>query len=266
MTRKTWLLASVLVIGACGGASSTGTGGAGGGGGAAGQGGTGGAGGGGGGGGGAGGGGGMGGGGGGGSTDGPPAGMRYQPLKMGATWTYDVTDPMTMTASTVTQKVEAIEDIGGMKAGTRAYRIRRDATSGYEIHWDEDKGGSVIRHREQSHDAMGVVDGEEYYLPGRLRVDETAAHTMMGAKWTESYTQTAIDKTGVATMSMKTESWTVDAADEMITVPAGTFKCLRVHRTNAATLLDKTYWFSQGVGKVKEMGGNTEQLSSYKIP
>jgi hypothetical protein len=57
------------------------------------------------------------------------------------------------------------------------------------------------------------------------------------------------------------------AVDEPVTVPAGTFNCLRVRRrASQQDGSDKTYWFAKGVGKVKEVGGQTEELTSVTIP
>jgi hypothetical protein len=66
----------------------------------------------------------------------------------------------------------------------------------------------------------------------------------------------------------KTEHWTVEATAEDVTVPAGTFTCLRLHRIgDDPTGADKRYWFAAGVGKVKEEGGGqTEVLTDVSLP
>ncbi len=59
--------------------------------------------------------------------------------------------------------------------------------------------------------------------------------------------------------------WTVVALDEVITVPAGTFSCIKIRRTRAAGNF-KEYWYAEGVGKVYEVGlGNYEELLEYTI-
>jgi hypothetical protein len=64
-----------------------------------------------------------------------------------------------------------------------------------------------------------------------------------------------------------TVTWTVEAVDEMVTVPAGTFKCLRVHSTESgAKGYDSTFWFARNVGKVKETGTEVRELLGYSIP
>jgi hypothetical protein len=53
----------------------------------------------------------------------------------------------------------------------------------------------------------------------------------------------------------------------MVTVPAGTFSCLRVHRVDSAPGgYDSTFWFARNIGKVKEGGTEVQELVGYSIP
>jgi hypothetical protein len=47
-----------------------------------------------------------------------------------------------------------------------------------------------------------------------------------------------------------------------VTVPAGTFTTLRVHRTDSGA----TAWFARGVGKVKQVSSSKVELVSFSIP
>ena len=204
-------------------------------------------------------------------TDGPPVGDggqgRYLPLAMGATWTYRVTDPVSGAVANKSSTVEAYEDIGGDKAGTMGFRVRTEKLDGRTVSWQADTGTSIVRHREQTFDLAGAMIAEEYYTPFKLRVDESPAHLMMGAAWTEAFTEKHTDMATGTTTTMKMDAWTVEAVAESVTVPAGTFSCVRLHRVGQAMgQSDKTYWFARGVGKVKETGGQTEELVSYSIP
>lgn len=200
------------------------------------------------------------------SADAPPAADRLLPLAVGNTWTYDVT-PVGMPTERKTTSVQAFEDIGGQKAGTMAYRVRTERVDGVTVSWQGDIGVAIIRHREQVFDATTALSSEQYYNPGKLRVDDSPAHTTVGAHWIDSYTELSRNATtNLVTSITKNETWTVEAAAEQITVPAGTFSCVRLHRTGTATQADKRYWFARGVGKVKEVGdGSTEELVSYTV-
>jgi len=67
--------------------------------------------------------------------------------------------------------------------------------------------------------------------------------------------------------STATVTWTVEAVNEMVTVPAGTFSCLRVHSVDAGLGgYDSTFWFARNIGKVKESGTEVRELLGYLIP
>ena len=102
--------------------------------------------------------------------------------------------------------------------------------------------------------------------PSKLRVDETPARLTAGAAWTSSYTEVEVDpNTGMAITISKDENWSVVSASESVTVPAGTFTALHLHKLTSGAA-EKDYWFVAGVGKVKETGEQTEELTAYTIP
>jgi hypothetical protein len=170
---------------------------------------------------------------------------------------------------TTQSAVEAFEDVGGAKAGTMAYRVRSTTLTGSTVNWQQDLGTAVVRQREQFLDYQGVLLTDYVFSPYRVRLDETAPHLATGASWVETHTA-AVDN--LALGSQKTGSfsvsWTVDSAAETVTVPAGTFTCLRVHRVESGySSADETFWFARGVGKVKETGSTAnEDLVSYTLP
>jgi hypothetical protein len=197
-----------------------------------------------------------------------PSADRYLPLAIGATWTYDTSD---MGAPNVvkTSTVEALEDVGDRKEGTTAYRVRTGKAGGLGdvVSWQQDKCTSVVRHREQNLDpTTDAIVTDQFYVAGKLRVDETPEHLVVGATWTTSYTEVEVDNTtGQTHTKSKDENWSVIAVDASVTTPAGTFTCLQVNKTTSG-LADKTYWFAKGVGKVQEMGEAVETLTAYSIP
>lgn len=205
-----------------------------------------------------------------GTPDGPsgdcptPTAERLLPLAVGNSWTYTVTELNKPTESKITT-VEALEDVGGIKAGTTAYRIRttKDASEGPVVSWQADGCTSVVRHREQSFDVNEVLLTDQVYLPSKLRVDETAAHTVAGAMWTTSYSEVETVSGMMATVS-KDEAWSVVGVDVSVSVPAGTFVALQVQKITSGAA-NKTYWFAPGVGKVKEAGEKTEELTAFTV-
>jgi len=196
-----------------------------------------------------------------------PRAERYLPLAVGAMWTYDTTDTTTPGApvEVKTTAVQALEDIGDRKAGIMGYRMRTEKTGGYTVSWQEDACTAVLRHREQSFDAASTLVSDQFYVPSKLRVDETAAHTTLAAAWTVAFTEVEVDPvTGTVTVS-KSEDWTVMGVDEPVTVPAGTFNALHLRKMTSGAA-DKQFWFVKGVGKVKEEGEQREELRAFTLP
>ena len=195
-----------------------------------------------------------------------PTTGRYMELSEGASWTYEVDDGGGI--ETKTQTVGPLEDVGGSKAGTTAFRLTTQRGTGEVVSWQEDTGTAIVRHREQ--DNVGSTTTDEFYAPFKTRIDESDAHVVEGATWEETFTETVTsdDGTGpVTTTNEKTERWLVEAVDEVISVQAGDFCTLRVKKTSTVDGTGgsvKTYWFGRGVGKVREEGGNqVEELAAY---
>ncbi len=190
-------------------------------------------------------------------------GDSYLPLVTGATWTFRITDPVSGATEDKVNTVGPLEDIGGIKAGVMAFRITTEKLDGSTVSWQEVTGDLVVRHKEQTFDLAGTMTREEWYTPYKLRVDGSAANSMLGATYVQSYNELV---TGSSMPVAKSETWEVLAVNQSVTVPAGTFDALVVRRSAGAGQADKTYWFVRGVGKVKEDGGQLEELVSYNIP
>jgi hypothetical protein len=193
--------------------------------------------------------------------DAPPADQRYLPLSTGATWTYKVT-PLGLPPEDKSQTVMAFEAVPD-RTDVMAFHVLTEKIDGTTESWQADAGDRVVRYREKSYDLAGTPIDDEVYTPYKLRLDESGEHTAAGAAWTESYTEAINGAAAVA----RSENWTVEAVEEDVTVPAGTFTCLRVRRQGSEFgQADKTFYFARGVGKVKELGDQTEELVSYSLP
>jgi hypothetical protein len=77
--------------------------------------------------------------------------MSYEPIVVGASWTYLDTDPVTMAMATKTTTVEAYEDIGAAlgHAGKTAYRVNAGKIGGVTVSWEGTRGprSSATRRR-----------------------------------------------------------------------------------------------------------------------
>jgi hypothetical protein len=190
---------------------------------------------------------------------GPPE-TRYLPLAVGATWTYRVEGGNETSAQTVT--VEAEETFTGLEPGSHGFRVLTQKAYGAQlVSWWEDRGDQVVRHRELSIDGKGATYGDESFVPARPVVDELAKHTTLGASWKQRFSD-IIEDSGTIYSDCKADKFEIQAVDEAVTVPAGTFTTLRVHRTDSGA----TAWFARGVGKVKQVSSSKVELVSFSIP
>jgi hypothetical protein len=202
------------------------------------------------------------------SGDAAPPG-NYLPLAVGMSWTYNITSASGATGQGTTT-VEASEN--APKAGNSALRVHTTLLDGQTLAWEQTSGSSVMRYEEQQVDQTGNVIVDKQYMPSILVLDESAAHLVSGATWTESYMelQTPSSK-GKATKEQAV--WTVRAVNESVTVQAGTYTCIRVDRTHTTskTPSTTTEWYAVGVGKVRETGAGqnndqTLELASASMP
>src|SRR5579871_5107138 len=88
---------------------------------------------------------------------------RYQPLAVGATWVYNVTD--TGVAYVKNSSVLTYEDIGGIAAGTMGYKVSETIKTSTQMTWYESTDTDVRRHHDQQIDSNGQMTSEDWYSP-----------------------------------------------------------------------------------------------------
>jgi len=190
------------------------------------------------------------------------------PFVGGNSWTYRVTDNGEVTTK-ITTIGDAAEPVGGTGPHQDAMAFKVITKKGEDsmdqtISWQAPMGDKVIRYREQSFSAStGELELEEHWDPYKLHIDGSAEHRVAGAVWIEDYFETKIPTGKEPTTAEQRDPWTVDIPRQMVTVPAGTFEAIVFQKAGGSSL--KTYWYVPGVGKVKETGGQTEELVSYHV-
>jgi hypothetical protein len=96
-------------------------------------------------------------------------------------------------------------------------------------------------------------------------VDQAQDFIEDGASFLETYDETKLVPGMESTTATRGDRWTVLVASESVTVPAGTFDAIKLMRVSSSQGAVKTYWFAKNVGKVKEEGGQLEELESYEV-
>ncbi len=193
----------------------------------------------------------------------------YLPMTVGTTWTYNITSGSGATGQGTTT-VEAAENAPA--AGQPALRVHTVLLDGGTMSWEQTSGSTVVRYEEQQLSQTGAVVLDKQYMPPILVLDESAAHLMSGATWSEDYMELKTPSTkGKATK--ETADWTVEAVGESVTVPAGTYSCIRVRRNHTTSKMpsNTVSWYAPGVGKVQETGAGqfddqTLELATVSMP
>jgi hypothetical protein len=187
------------------------------------------------------------------------------PIKTGNAWTFRTTKGTEIGEKT--QTVGELQMVGGdgPMSGAMAYLMVTTKDGGMDKteSWQAEIEGKIVRYRERSYaGANGQLELEEYWEPYKLRVDGT--QLTVGATYTEKYNETKLMAGAAPVTAVSTDTWRVVSANEMVTVPAGTFSAVLIEKVGGTST--KRYWFSRGVGKVKEQSGaQLEELTSYKL-
>jgi hypothetical protein len=193
------------------------------------------------------------------------------PWAVGNNWTYRVTKAGVVSIKTTT--IGELEVVGGdgPNADLMAHHVTTAKGTDLNDHtesWQapsKDEPARIVRFREQSFDVTsGDLELEESWDPHKLHIDGTAEHTVTGASWLESYGETKLTVGLSPSTHNVRERWTVLGDDETVEVPAGTFEHV-IHFQKVGGSSTKDYWYVRGVGKVKETGSQTEELTAYDL-
>jgi hypothetical protein len=205
----------------------------------------------------------------GGGSSGPLPEGPLLPWAVGNNWTYQVTKAGVVSMKTTT--IGDLEAVGGdgPNAAVMAYHVTTGkGDNDHAESWQApsaDNAERVVRYREQAFSASsGLLTTDEYWDPEKLHVDGSAERTVAGANWLESYAETKLDVGLAPTTHDVRERWTVLSDDETLKVPAGTFEHT-IHFQKIGSSSTKEYWYLRGVGKLKETGSQTEELSEYQL-
>lgn len=189
-----------------------------------------------------------------------PEGTHWLPVAVGNVWVYEESGGSL--PGTVTKSIEATETHRDRTTFVMTTTQTNSVVDKRSNWWID--GARVTRLRQQRLNALGELLNYREYDPGFLRLDGALAE--VGDEVEETHERSEYDASGgLLEAVQKTYTWSVEAAAEEVTVPAGTFTCLRVHRIDA-DVGEKTYWYADGIGKVLETDGvEQEALTDYTV-
>lgn len=195
----------------------------------------------------------------------PAAFTSLWPLTPGSRWTYRIEDP-SLAQPVFEKHVEVQAEQPVPETSETALLVRSTQPHLEERSWQKEKDGVVYRLREEDYKADTLVRVTTWN-PGAMK-SLTLARPL---GWSVEFTLNELTRypsgTKADDIDKKKYVWSVEAVDETITTQAGTFThAIRLKRERK----DKTepvrrYWLVPGIGKVKETGERTEELTSYDV-
>lgn len=180
--------------------------------------------------------------------------MSIFPVAPGLKWTYRVTSG----AGEVAEKVQTVTGTIAYE-GRSAFRFETQRVGLKEaVSIQAVEGDRVVRLEEWNYENQALVERDRY-VPFGVRVDR--AKITAGDTYQDQHDKEILDEQGnVITKKRVIYNFFVEAGAELVEVPAGRLPCVRVRREEVGKDSSKTYWYSPGIGKVKEIGGQTEEL------
>lgn len=186
------------------------------------------------------------------------------PLTQGSTWTYRIEDPSL--GQPFEKRVEVVGETPVPETTETALEVRSTQPHLAEVSWQKEKDGVVYRLREEDHKAGTLV---------RVTTWNPAAMKSLSGERPQgwSFESTLNELTRYPTGTKKDDNdkkkytWSVEAVNETVTTPAGTFpNAIRLQRKREDKVEPvRTYWLVPGIGKVKETGERTEELTAYDV-
>ncbi len=189
----------------------------------------------------------------------PPANPALIPMGLGHHWTYRVTSSdgqVTVKEQTVTGTVASSRGTAFVvltekrnSKGTRAVQVVEE--------------GRLLRLSEETLEGT-LVEARLQFEPYDLRIDSSKIN--LGDTYEDAHQENVLDASGniLETLPIR-QVFTVEATGELVSVPAGTFECVKIRRKDEDGG-EKLFWYAPGLGKVKEAGGQTEELVRADIP
>ncbi len=183
------------------------------------------------------------------------------PLTTGSTWTYRITDPV---RGTFEKRVEVLGEQTVPETSMRAIAVRSSQPHLDELSWQLDVNGVVVRLREEDRkgDTLARVTT---WNPATVK--SLSTERPLGWRYDSDIRELTRLGDGSTEDKDKTYIWRVEAVNETVVTPAGTFtNVIRIKRERGDKENQvRTYWLAPGIGKVKEDGERLEELVSYDV-
>jgi hypothetical protein len=204
---------------------------------------------------------------------GPDSGVdfkNYCPLTDGSWWKYeDLDNPGTYHNDALSGPVAIPGDAEGRSA---FLLVRTHSDDPGDVHrtYLDFEGEQVLRYRKEW-DKDGALDYIKIYDPGFLQLDMT--QLQQGDTWKAVFVRTDYDDDGALVQVVnKAYQYTVESTNDPQTVKGQSLPCVKITRLDLMDGDTKTFWYAEGVGRVKEIGVSAdteneqqEMLVDYEV-
>jgi len=197
----------------------------------------------------------------------------YYPMSVGDYWVYEETGVYGGDATELRYEVTGagtveLDYVGGTRDVFEVENTFPGTSDERRLQYIADDGTRAARVRHEIYDESGDLTKVREFDPGFLRFDRS--RTGEGDEWTEDIEMhnDFVDGSEVEAQSLQYRFEVIDRSRE-VTVPAGTFDCLVLKRSEVFGTVGevKVYYLAPGVGKVKEITENDkeEDLVEYHV-
>ena len=191
---------------------------------------------------------------------------RLLPIAVGNIWRYQVTDQAGVDPPSVKRQEITEEMTPAGETEPVLVQVTTKST-GQTVNWLRPVGDAMVRVQQEDYDADGLLERTTVYEPYKLRLDETAERLALGNPFEESYTSIVYDPQGLETGRTDiVDQWEVTSLESPCDTPWGQLSCVRIHRERlVGGIAVKDYYFARGYGKVREVGGQLEELTDCSL-
>lgn len=188
------------------------------------------------------------------------------PMSVGNIWRYQVTEVGTGNPP-YTKRQELTEEMTPPGESEPVIVQVTTKASGQTVNWMRRMGDAIVRIQQEDYDQDGLLERTTHYLPYKLRLDESPERLEAGSVFDDVYTKVIYDPTGLETSRTDIiDQWVIVSDDVPCATPWGTVSCVQIHRERTqGDESVKDYLFAAGYGKVREDGGQIEELTDCTL-
>lgn len=185
----------------------------------------------------------------------------YFPFEVGNLWRYEVTDPTGVDPPS-TKRQEFTDELVPEGETVPVIVQTTIKSNGRTVNWLRREGTAIVRVRQEDYTPEDLLERVTEYQPYRLRIDEDPERLVQDATWDEAYTDIVYDPAGTELQRIDViDQWTVLGVDVPCTTPFGQLSCVKLHQNRIqGGIAVKDFYFARGYGKVREEGGQTEEI------